>query len=126
MTNDTFASLQSLVIDMDGVLWRGDTPMPGLVDFFEALRTCDINFVLATNNATRVAEQYAAKLQRFGVEVSPRDILTSAEATASYLRHRFDAGSTAYVVGEAGLRQAMEENGFKVLATVSLPAPLSS
>lgn len=116
MTNDNSGALRNLILDMDGVLWRGETPLPGLVSFFETLDELQIKFVLATNNATRVATQYAEKLQRFGISVSPEAILTSAEATAAYLQDRVRHGASAYVVGEEGLRGAMEAKGFRLLA----------
>lgn len=115
METSNLRTLKNLILDMDGVLWRGETPMPGLATFFETLRDARINFVLATNNATKVATQYAEKLRGFGVTVSPSAILTSAEATAAYLENRFPPGASAYVVGEAGLRQAMESQGFSIL-----------
>lgn len=89
--------------------------MPGLVEFFETLRTLGIGFVLATNNATKTAEQHTEKLQRFGVEVPPGAILTSAVATANHLGARFPEGATAYVVGEIALRQALEAQGFHLI-----------
>jgi 4-nitrophenyl phosphatase len=107
--------IDNLILDMDGVLWRGETPMPGLGAFFETLQDLDVNYVLATNNATKVATQYSEKLARFGVEVPPRKILTSAEATAAHLREEYPAGVSAYVVGEEGLQQAMREQGFDLL-----------
>lgn len=115
MMNDKTDKLRNLIVDMDGVLWRGETPMAGLAPFFRTLEELQINFVLATNNATKIAAQYAEKLQGFGVSVSPDAILTSSEATASYLQDRLQAGATAYVVGEDGLRQAMAAHGFRLL-----------
>lgn len=108
--------IEKLILDMDGVLWRGETPMPGLNAFFETLNEIGIDYVLATNNATKVAAQYVEKLKRFGVEVRADQILTSAEATAAYLRSRYPAGTSAYVVGEEGLRQAMLAKEFELLA----------
>jgi len=108
-------NLENLILDMDGVLWRGETAMPGLVPLFETLDDLGLDYVLATNNATKVATQYTDKLARFGVEVPPEKILTSAEATAAYLREEYPAGVTAYVVGEEGLHRAMREKGFKLL-----------
>ena len=75
--------IRNLVIDMDGVLWRGDTPMPGLVEFFNALRVLDMGFILATNNATKTVSHYVEKLARLGANVPAEQILTSAEATAT-------------------------------------------
>lgn len=106
--------IKNLILDMDGVLWRGETPMPGLSDFFDTLRRQQINFVLATNNATKTAVQYTEKLARFNIPVSPNQIVTSAEATADYLREEYEPGTAVYVVGEPGLHQAMKAHDFTV------------
>ena len=100
---------------MDGVLWHGETPQPGIDKFFARLNSLDLPFVLATNNAMRVASQYTEKLARFGVDVNPNRILTSSEATASYIEHVHPTVKTVYVVGESGLIRAMETQGFKVI-----------
>lgn len=112
----TFISnLKNLILDMDGVLWRGETAMPGLADFFKTLDELDLNYVLATNNATKVATQYTEKLAHFGVDVPAEKILTSSEATAAYLRQEYPAGTSTYVVGEEGLRLALREKEFDLL-----------
>lgn len=101
-----------LIIDMDGVLWRGDEPMPGLSEFFAFLEEREIAFILATNNASRTPEQYVAKLARFGVEVPIETILTSALVSAAYLADVAPSGSRVYVIGEKGIQQALRERGF--------------
>jgi 4-nitrophenyl phosphatase len=108
--------IQNLILDMDGVLWHGDTPMPGLAEFFGRLRQLNIDFVLATNNAAKTPGQYAAKLARFGVEVPESAILTSSEATAEFLRGEYDAGTAVFVVGGTGLQEAVEKRGFRRLS----------
>ena len=87
-------TIEALVIDMDGVLWEGNTPLPGLIQFFNFLRERAIRYMLATNNATRTPEQYLAKLKGMGVTIERAHILTSSLATAAYLntliqRHKF-------------------------------------
>ncbi|MGW8317745.1 MAG: HAD-IIA family hydrolase [Candidatus Promineifilaceae bacterium] len=118
-------SFQNLIIDMDGVLWRGETPVPGLPDFFAVLRAQGLAFVLATNNATKTAAQYERRLAGYGVEIPARQILNSAEASALFLRHKLIPGAAVYVVGEEGLRMAMEEQGLKVLAADGFIGPES-
>lgn len=115
MENGDLTTVKNFILDMDGVLWRGETPMAGLATFFDTLRDGHINFVLATNNATKVARQYAEKLARLGVTVPSSAILTSAEATAAYLADQLPSGAATYVVGEAGLRQALQAQGFNIL-----------
>jgi 4-nitrophenyl phosphatase len=108
-------SVKNLILDMDGVLWRGETPMPGLVDFFATLRAKNISFVMATNNGTKTAAMYTDKLARFGVIVDPDQILTVAEATAAYLRQRYPAGTPVYVLGSEGLRDAHRAECFEIV-----------
>ena len=57
------SQINHLILDMDGVLWHGETPVPGLPEFFVTLDRLDIGYVMATNNATKTAEQYTEKLE---------------------------------------------------------------
>jgi 4-nitrophenyl phosphatase len=96
-------AIRNLIIDMDGVLWRGDVPMPGLVEFFDTMRRKSVKFVLATNNASKSGTQFASKLRKMGVEVSLDEILTSPQATATYLSSR-SPNARVFVIGEEGLK----------------------
>lgn len=118
--------IKNLILDMDGVLWHGDTPMPGLVDFFDTLRSADIGFILATNNATKTAVMYTERLARFGVDVPPQQILTSAEATAAYLAELYPQGSPVYVIGAKGLHDAVLAQGFRIVTPAEARAGASA
>ena len=109
-------NIKNLILDMDGVLWHGETPMPGLTDFFDTLREYGIQFVMATNNASKTPQQYVEKLARFGVTVSEEQIFTSAEATGDYLQRTYEAGVKAFVVGDVGLQTAVKKRGFRLLS----------
>jgi len=108
----SIAHVRHLIVDMDGVLWRGDQPARGLQEFFAFLQERGIRFVLATNNASKRPDQYVEKLTRMGVEVPLECILTSAYATAAYLSAREPEGTSVYVIGREGLRAALTEQGF--------------
>lgn len=112
--------IKNLILDMDGVLWRGETPLPGLIDFFATLRHLHIGFALATNNATKTAVQYVEKLARFGVDMPAAQIVTSAEATAAYLHEEYETGTAVYVVGETGLHNAITAQGFHILTPLQI------
>jgi 4-nitrophenyl phosphatase len=110
---EPFENISAFIIDMDGVLWHGDKPIPGLVDFFQTLRTRQIRFILATNNASLTPEQYVTKLARMGVEIALDEILTSGMATAFYLKAHFNPALTRiFVVGEAGAKTPLLKQGF--------------
>lgn len=106
--------IKHVIIDMDGVLWRRDEPLPGLPPFFGFLREHDITFTLATNNASQTPEQFTEKLARFGVTVGSDSVLTSALVVAGYLSRKAPTGSPIYIIGEEGLRRALIERGFVV------------
>lgn len=105
--------LAGLIIDMDGVLWHGNKPMEGLIEFFSELRNCAMPFVLATNNASLTQQQYVDKLAGMGVVVEHGEILTSSMATAQYLVQYLPTDKRrVFVIGEDGLRQPLIEHGF--------------
>jgi 4-nitrophenyl phosphatase len=107
-------SVRGLMIDMDGVLWRGKEPLPGLVHFFDILRRFDIRFVLATNNSSRRAQQYAEKALGFGLQVGADQIITSGTVTLDYLARRYPPGTRVHVIGERPLHEMVAEAGYVV------------
>jgi len=110
----TLTDITHLIIDMDGVLYRGDQPLPGLREFFAFLRQKPIPFILATNNSTRTPQEVVVKLARMGAEVLPTEVLTSGQATARLLAGEYPPGTRAHVFGMASLRKAMVEEGFEL------------
>jgi 4-nitrophenyl phosphatase len=102
---EALRDIRALIIDMDGVLWRGDDPLPGITDFFSLLKARPIGFRMATNNASKSPRQYVDKLASMGVKVASEDILTSAVATAQYIAS-IAPGASVYAIGD-GLRQAV-------------------
>lgn len=108
------AKIKAVVSDMDGVLWRGNQPLPGLGEFFAFLREREIRFVLATNNATRTATQYVAKLAELGVRVTEAEILPSCDVVSDYLVTVAPKGSNVFVVGESALSDSLAARGFVV------------
>jgi 4-nitrophenyl phosphatase len=104
-------SVKSIIIDIDGVLWRGAKPLPGVADFFALLKARAVDFLIVTNNATRTPESIAERLAQIGVSVSSSQILTSAKAAALYLRQELPPGSLTLVVGEEGLLDTLHQAG---------------
>jgi 4-nitrophenyl phosphatase len=109
---DSLAGIKHLILDMDGVLYRGNEPMPRLREFFAFLRGRSIRFMLVTNNATRTPRERSEKLAAMGVEVLPSEILVSGQAVARYLRREYPVGTRVHVFGMPALVQAMADEGF--------------
>ena len=104
--------IRHLIVDMDGVLYRGDTPLPGLGAFFDFLSERGIRFQLVTNNSTLTPRMYADKMARMGAVVRDSDVLTSSVATADHLSRHYPRGSRVYAIGEEGLIDALQGQGF--------------
>jgi 4-nitrophenyl phosphatase len=106
------SSIEALILDMDGVLWRGEQPIGNLPKTFSEIRERGLKVTMATNNSTLDASQYIVKLAGFGVRVERWQIINSSEATAIYLKHRFPNGGAVYAIGEVGLFKSLGDYGF--------------
>jgi 4-nitrophenyl phosphatase len=112
---DAVNEVKGLLIDMDGVLWRGRAFLPGVKNFFDTLRTLQIPFLLVTNNATASPDSAVERLSNVEVTLDPEEVLTSALATAAYLKTVLPHGSHVYPIGEQAVRRALLEAGFQLL-----------
>jgi glycerol 3-phosphatase-2 len=103
----------SLLLDLDGVLYRWPEPIAGAAAAVAALRTAGKRLAFVTNNSSRTPEQVAELLDSVGVEAAPEEIVTSALATATILAER--GVRSAFVIGEEGLLVALEAAGVRVV-----------
>lgn len=115
------SSIKSLILDMDGVVWRSDAPIGDLAAIFGRIWERGLKFVFATNNSTKTSEQYAARLAEFGVDVDPQQVVTSSQAAAHAMAQKFPPGTKVYMIGEDGIRMALEEKGFEILSIDEAP-----
>ncbi|PZS06541.1 MAG: haloacid dehalogenase [Chloroflexi bacterium] len=109
-----FPQIRRLLIDLDGVMYRGNVALPHAHDFVHWLRERDIQYRLVTNNATLTPVQYVEKLRKMGIDVGEDEFFTSALATALYLREQGARGQAAFVIGEDGLVEALHEIGVRI------------
>ncbi len=125
-------NITGLILDMDGVLYRGGTAVPGAPQAFAALRAAGIEIVALTNNARASAEDYSAKLARLGIHLAAERIVTAGQATARYLAAQSTAPSV-FIAGSAALRHELLLQGAVesdepeyVVAGIDLDMPLST
>lgn len=96
----------ALVLDLDGVLWLGSSPIPGSADAVAALRAAGHEIVFCTNNSNGTVADVEAKLARHGVPAEG-DVITSAMAAASLL----EPGGRALVCAGPGVVEAVQRRG---------------
>lgn len=97
---------KNYLMDMDGVLVRGRTAIPGASEFINRLNAQSIPYLVLTNNSIYTPRDLAHRLRTAGLEVPEDRIFTSAIATSRFLHAQLPNG-TAYVIGESGLTDAI-------------------
>ena len=94
--------ISAVISDLDGVVYRGEEAIPGSVETIREWARRGIPYAFVTNNATKSAEAFAAKIRRLGAPV---------EATASHFGTSFANGTRTFAIGAAVLIGALEREG---------------
>ncbi len=102
------------LLDMDGTITLGEQLLPGAELFFQALNQAD--YVFLTNNSSRRAMDYVQRMNRLGIPITRRQMLTSTDALILYLR-QLSAGSKLrlFPVGTPEFEAELAEAGFQLI-----------
>jgi 4-nitrophenyl phosphatase len=106
------AQIKAIILDMDGVIWRGSQPIGDLPAIFNKINALQFKVLLATNNSAQTVDQFLVKLQGFGVNLQKWQVINSSQASAEILKDKYPAGGPAFFLGEEGLCLTMQAAGF--------------
>ena len=112
--DERLGQLQGFLLDLDGVLFRGDRAIPGAAALLQHLLQTQTPFCILTNNSTRTPEEYVDKLASIGVTLTPQHVLTSALVAASHLERQKTSSQRVFVVGSDSLRSTLRAQGIVV------------
>lgn len=101
------------IFDLDGVVYRGDVPIPGAVAAIEALERAGIAIRFATNNSTVSREVYVARLAAMGIRTSADRVVTSTSATIEHLRRHLPQVRSTLILGGPGMLDELVAAGFE-------------
>jgi 4-nitrophenyl phosphatase len=99
------------LIDLDGTMYKGSEKIEAAGDFVKKLKAKGIPYLFVTNNSSRTPAQVAQKLRDFDIPAEEALVFTTSQATANYI-HSQKQDASVFVIGEEGLRIAMEEKKF--------------
>ena len=99
------------ILDLDGVVWLSEQPIPGSAEAIAALRDAGHRVMFLTNNAGPRVAELVDQAGGDGRAGQPDEVVTSAQAAASLL----EPGSTALLCAGPGVREALEARGVKVV-----------
>jgi len=105
-----------LIVDLDGVVYRGPRPIPGVPELLRERVAAGDVVVYATNNSSRHRSDYVAILTKLGAPVDLEHIVTSARATAVWLCDNNPEVKRVMVLGGPGLRRELRDAGLRVVA----------
>lgn len=104
----------SLILDLDGVIYIGDQRVPHAIESLNAVAD-KVRITALTNNASRHRSEVSKHLIDLGLRIHPEDVVTSSDAAADYLKAEFPDAKTVLAVGGQGLAKTLEEQGFDVV-----------
>lgn len=105
------ASYRGLICDLDGVVYRGHSALPGAIETLRRAEQQGLLLAFATNNASRSPREIRQHLSELGLARTAAIIVTSAGAAAAYVAERFPVGTDVLAVGGPGVPLALTEAG---------------
>ena len=104
------ARARVFLLDMEGTLYLGDTLIGDMRGTLRALRAAGKRAVYCTNNSSKTAKEYVAKLSRLGLWEEGDRVYTSGMAAAEYIRANH-AGKKVFLVGTDALKEEFSAAG---------------
>jgi 4-nitrophenyl phosphatase len=102
-----------VIFDLDGVVYRGDEPVPGAVELVAWLHERSVLVRFATNNSMVEREQYVERLGAMGIRTSVDEIVTSSSATVEHLHRHAPDVRRVLAIGADGMRDELAAAGFE-------------
>ena len=106
-------SVDSVLFDCDGVIWRGDSAVPGASEVINLLKKHGKNVFFVTNNSSKTRKLYAQKMGRMGFNVKEEEVFGTAYCSAMYLKTVADFKGKVYLIGSNALKQELEDVGIQ-------------
>jgi phosphoglycolate/pyridoxal phosphate phosphatase family enzyme len=112
-----------VILDLDGVVYRGDRAVAGAAELIARLRRSGVLVCFVTNNSMAMPSDFARRLQSMGVPASVDEIVTSTTATIEHLHRHLPAARRLLAVGAPGLGAMLRGAGFEVVAAADAVPP---
>ena len=110
-------AFDAALVDLDGVAYRGPVAIDSAPDALRVARESGMSVVFVTNNASREPHEVATHLSELGIPTDPDEVLTAAQALARLMAADLDPGARVLPVGGKGLRTALADMGFELVAS---------
>jgi HAD superfamily hydrolase (TIGR01457 family) len=109
----TIEKMKLYLFDMDGTLYLGSRLYDFTIELLQEIRRTGGKYLFITNNSSKSVVDYVKKLEKFGIQATREDFMTSSQATAYYL-HKHHEGQRLYVCGTESLKEELRGEGFTI------------
>jgi HAD superfamily hydrolase (TIGR01450 family) len=106
-----------LLVDLDGVVYRGADPVPGVAAVLADRAKAGDDIVYVTNNSMHYRADYVTRLSAMGAPIAPERVVSSSRATALYLQKHEPGVRRVLVVGAGGLERELRDVGLDVVTS---------
>ena len=107
-----WSNIKGVILDMDGVVYRGNTSIKSAFKAINIWRNNNIEICFLTNNSTKNQFEFAKKLKKMNLIVKKESIISTAISTADYLKENYKPKTKIYIVGSNSLKKAIYAKGF--------------
>ena len=107
-------NVQGIIVDMDGVIYRGEKSIKSAIKAIKIWNEKKIKICFLTNNSTKNQIEFKKKLQRMDLKVDKKSIITTSVCVADYLANNFSKKTKIYIVGSKSLKNTILKKGFVI------------
>jgi len=104
-----------LLVDLDGVVYRGAEPVPGIAAVLAARAGAGDDVVYVTNNSMHYRADYVSRLEAMGAPVTADRVVSAPRATALYVTQHLPEVRRVLAVGASGLDRELRDVGLDVV-----------
>lgn len=108
-------AFSAVLSDLDGVVYRGEAPVPGAVERFNRWQSEGMPYCFVTNNAEKSAAAFADKIKGLGIACTKEQVVTSGDVALEFVRGRYAAGAALHVIGTQAFKARVAECGFTLV-----------
>ena len=121
--NKRLKDIRHVALDMDGTIYSGGTLFQSTLPFLALMGELGIGHTFLTNNSSKSAKDYLARLRQIGIEATPDQLYTSTQATIEHMQQQMPGVRRLFALGTASMCRELEGAGFALTADSASDEP---
>jgi 4-nitrophenyl phosphatase len=111
-----YQSFEGFIIDIEGVLIKGETVIPGSLETIDILNQFKKKIIYLSNISDQTREEVSQKLIKSGFSIDTNQVITSAYAAILFLKETYSYVKNVFLLGTNSFRHELTANGFNIVS----------